>query len=42
MKKILVHRQYDERTTANDIALLKLEKRIDFSQYGGTVREGFI
>jgi len=37
VKKILVHRQYDERTTANDIALLKLEKRIDFSQYGGTV-----
>ena len=37
VKKIVVHRKYDERTTANDIALLKLEGRIDFSQYGGTV-----
>ena len=37
MKKIIVHRRYDETTTANDIALLKLEGRIDFSQYGGTV-----
>ena len=37
MKKIVVHRLYDEVTTANDIALLKLEKSIDFSKYGGTV-----
>ena len=37
VKKIVVHRQYDDVTTANDIALLKLERRIDFSSYGGTV-----
>jgi len=33
----VVHRKYDEITTANDIALLKLEGKIDFSLYGGTV-----
>ena len=29
--------RYDPETTNNDIALLKLEKKIDFSKYGGTV-----
>ena len=29
--------RYDPETTNNDIALLKLEKKIDFSKYDGTV-----
>ena len=37
VKKVLVHRMYNHETTVNDIALLKLEKRLDFSKYGGTV-----
>jgi len=31
------HRKYDEKTTNNDIALLKLKKKIDFKKYSGTV-----
>ena len=42
VKKVLVHWQYDNDTEANDIAMLKLEKRIDFSQYEGTVRAGSV
>ena len=37
VKKVVVHRMYDHETTVNDIALLRLEKRLDFSKYGGTV-----
>ena len=29
--------RYDEKTTNNDIALLKLKKKIDFKKYSGTV-----
>ena len=31
------HKNYDVDTTNNDIALLKLKTKIDFSKYGGTV-----
>ena len=34
--KLFIHR-YDPDTTNNDIALLKLSKKIDFSKYDGTV-----
>ena len=37
VKKVLVHRMYNHETTVNDIALLRLERRLDFSKYGGTV-----
>ena len=29
--------RYDERSTNNDIALLKLKQKIDFKKYSGTV-----
>jgi len=31
------HAKYNEKTTNNDIALLKLKKKIDFKKYSGTV-----
>ena len=37
VKKIIVHRMYDPNTINNDIALLKLQKKIDFKKFGGTV-----
>ena len=38
--KIRTHKidsRYNEKTTNNDIALLKLKKKIDFKKYSGTV-----
>ena len=37
VKKIIVHRMYDPNTINNDIALLKLKKKIDFKKFDGTV-----
>jgi len=37
VESFVYHKKYDPETTNNDIALLKLEKKIDFSKYGGTV-----
>ena len=37
VKKIIVHRMYDPNTINNDIALLKLKKKIDFKKFRGTV-----
>ena len=35
---IIVHcSRYDEKSTNNDIALLKLKQKIDFKKYSGTV-----
>jgi len=36
--KIVVHSGYDESTTSNDIALIKLKTSINFSKFKGTVR----
>ena len=33
----LLDSRYDEKTTNNDIALLKLKKKIDFKKFSGTV-----
>ena len=33
----MIDSSYDEETTNNDIALLKLKKKIDFKKYSGTV-----
>ena len=32
-----INSRYNEKTTNNDIALLKLKKKIDFKKYSGTV-----
>jgi len=37
VESFVYHKKYDTKTTNNDIALLKLEKKIDFSKYDGTV-----
>ncbi|XP_023336165.1 serine proteinase stubble isoform X2 [Eurytemora carolleeae] len=38
VSKIIPHEKYDEDTTNNDIALIRLKKKIDFKKFKGTVR----
>ena len=37
VKRIVIHPKYDPATTNNDVALLKLKDKIDFSKFDGTV-----
>ena len=37
VKRIVIHPKYDPGTTNNDVALLKLKDKIDFSKFDGTV-----
>ena len=37
VKKIIMHSGYDAKTVNNDVALLKLDRKIDFKYFKGTV-----
>ena len=37
VERVIKRSDYDSDKVNNDIALLRLEKRLDFSKYGGTV-----
>ena len=37
VKRIVIHPKYDHVSTNNDVALLKLKDKIDFTKFDGTV-----